>query len=99
MGIPQPGLNDWHQPSEFRLAADPNRPKPQVLSRDAQSPNPASEWITEVAWDNVSELDKLSAFRDIVASFEQNSLEWKKWCGPPLSLSRARVLVSLAPSR
>jgi len=50
-----------------------------VLDRSAQSPNPAPEWISDIAWDNVSELEKLQNFRNIVTSFEQNSSEWRLW--------------------
>ena len=50
-----------------------------VVNRDSQPPNPAHEWLSEIAWDNITELDKIPAFRDIGASFEQNPLDWKKW--------------------
>lgn len=51
-----------------------------VLNRDSQPPNPAAEWLSDLSWDHITELDKLTSFRDIVASFEQNPLDWKKWC-------------------
>jgi len=50
-----------------------------VLDRSSQSPNPAPEWINESNWDNISELEKLANFRNIVTSFEQNSQEWRLW--------------------
>ncbi len=51
----------------------------QVLDKDAQQPNPSSEWITEDAWDNLTELDNIPAFSGIVSSFEQNERDWKTW--------------------
>ncbi|KNC97489.1 uncharacterized protein SPPG_07404 [Spizellomyces punctatus DAOM BR117] len=51
----------------------------QVLDRDRQLPNPYSEWITESAWDNITELDVLPAFSGLVSSLEQSEREWKAW--------------------
>ncbi|KAJ3217500.1 Dynein heavy chain 2, axonemal [Dinochytrium kinnereticum] len=51
----------------------------QVLDKDTQIPNPFSEWITENAWDNLTELDNLPAFSGLVSSIEQSEREWKTW--------------------
>ncbi|KAJ3195453.1 Dynein heavy chain 2, axonemal [Irineochytrium annulatum] len=51
----------------------------QVLDKDTQLPNPCSDWIVEVAWDNLTELDNLPAFSGIVSSIEQSEREWKAW--------------------
>ncbi|KAI9101992.1 dynein heavy chain and region D6 of dynein motor-domain-containing protein [Phlyctochytrium arcticum] len=51
----------------------------QVLDRDKQLPNPFSEWITEAAWDNITELDTLPVFSGLVSSIEQSEREWKAW--------------------
>ena len=40
--------------------------------------NPCS-WLPEPAWDNISELDKLTNFHGIVMSFEQYSRDWNIW--------------------
>eukprot|EP00163_Fabomonas_tropica_P002875 TRINITY_DN1232_c0_g1_i1.p1 TRINITY_DN1232_c0_g1~~TRINITY_DN1232_c0_g1_i1.p1 ORF type:complete len:4516 (+),score=1594.38 TRINITY_DN1232_c0_g1_i1:127-13674(+) len=50
-----------------------------VLNREGQPKNPCSEWLPPESWDNITELDNLPNFRNIVASFEQNSLDWKAW--------------------
>ncbi|KAJ3024564.1 UNVERIFIED_CONTAM: Dynein heavy chain 2, axonemal [Siphonaria sp. JEL0065] len=50
-----------------------------VLDKDAQRPNPFTEWITEEAWDNITELDNLPAFSGLVSSIEQSEREWKTW--------------------
>ncbi len=51
----------------------------QVLDKDAQPPNPSSEWITEETWDNLTELENLPAFSGLISSFEQNERDWKTW--------------------
>ncbi|KAJ3115964.1 Dynein heavy chain 2, axonemal [Phlyctochytrium bullatum] len=51
----------------------------QVLDKDTQLPNPFTEWITESAWDNITELDNLPAFSGLVSSIEQSEREWKAW--------------------
>jgi len=51
-----------------------------VLDRKARGANPCNEWLSEEAWDNVSELDKLGqAFAGFSSSFEQQSSEWQEW--------------------
>lgn len=50
-----------------------------VLDRSAQPPNPASSWISEEAWDNITELENLPNFKGIASSFEGNSGEWERW--------------------
>jgi len=51
----------------------------QVLDRSTRLPNPCPEWLTESSWDNITELDKLTAFKNIAHSFEQNAQEWRAW--------------------
>jgi len=36
-------------------------------------------WLPEPAWDNISELEKLTNFHGIVMSFEQYSRDWNVW--------------------
>ncbi|KAL7754402.1 hypothetical protein RI367_000383 [Sorochytrium milnesiophthora] len=55
----------------------------QVLDREAQMPNPCTEWINEVAWDNLTELEKLPGFQSLVSSLEQNEREWRTWYTSP----------------
>ena len=51
-----------------------------LVDKEAQPPNPAPEWISDIAWENVAEMDnRLAALRGVAASFEQNSSEWRKW--------------------
>jgi len=54
-----------------------------VTNRDAQPPRPV-DWLTVTAWDNITELEKLPAFRDIVSAFEQSSSEWFEWYSSPV---------------
>eukprot|EP00033_Pygsuia_biforma_P005625 GCRY01006214.1.p1 GENE.GCRY01006214.1~~GCRY01006214.1.p1 ORF type:complete len:1920 (-),score=585.98 GCRY01006214.1:315-5459(-) len=56
-----------------------------VLDKDAQMTNPCSGWLPENAWDNVTELEKLPAFHNITASFEQLQREWHAWYHHPES--------------
>ncbi|KAI8799348.1 dynein heavy chain and region D6 of dynein motor-domain-containing protein, partial [Cladochytrium replicatum] len=51
----------------------------QVLDKDAQLPNPCSEWIVESSWDNITELDNLPAFSGLISSIEQSEREWRGW--------------------
>lgn len=56
----------------------------QVLDRSLQVPNPAPEWITGRAWDNVTELDRtLPKFQGLANSFEQRTREWHAWYVSP----------------
>jgi dynein heavy chain, axonemal len=50
-----------------------------VLDRKDQSANPAKDWISQNAWDNICELDKLTQFGGIIAGMLYNTKEWKKW--------------------
>lgn len=36
-------------------------------------------WMSETAWDNITELDKLRGFHGVVKSFEQYPRDWKEW--------------------
>jgi len=52
----------------------------QVLDRSTQSANPAPDWINQVCWDNITELDSsLDTFKGFQSSFEQTLRDWKKW--------------------
>jgi dynein heavy chain, axonemal len=48
-----------------------------VLDREEQMENPSSDWISEIAWDNITELDKLPGFHGITDSFADNSEAWR----------------------
>ncbi|XP_068166166.1 dynein axonemal heavy chain 2 [Antennarius striatus] len=50
-----------------------------VLDKEEQMDNPCNSWLADSSWDNITELDKLSNFHGIMASFEQNSRDWKLW--------------------
>lgn len=36
-----------------------------------------TDWISEQAWDNITELDKVAGFHGIIDSFEQNPKLWQ----------------------
>merc|ERR1719502_1251834 len=55
----------------------------QVFDKSQQPANPCSDWIGETAWDNITELDKLASFRNILSSFESNAREWREWYRHP----------------
>ena len=50
-----------------------------MLDRAEQVENPAPTWISEEAWDNITELENLPSFKDIVSSFQQNPMIWEEW--------------------
>ena len=51
----------------------------QVFNKDEQPANPCADWISEAAWDNLTELDKLPNFKNIITSFESSAREWREW--------------------
>ena len=51
----------------------------QVFDKSSQPTNPCSDWISETAWDHITELDKLPGFRNILGSFESSAREWREW--------------------
>ncbi|XP_022235820.1 dynein heavy chain 2, axonemal-like [Limulus polyphemus] len=50
-----------------------------VLNHQEQMDNPSPHWLTELAWDNITELDKLPTFVGIANSFEQYPQDWYQW--------------------
>nr|AML30862.1 axonemal inner arm dynein heavy chain 6 [Marsilea vestita] len=52
-----------------------------VLDKSKQAPNPAPEWITESAWDDITELatNLPTQFDGIVTSLQQETLRWEQW--------------------
>ena len=53
----------------------------QVLDRASQLPKPPFDWITEQAWDNITELDKQipEPFAGIANAVTLNPKEWHRW--------------------
>ncbi|XP_066581151.1 dynein axonemal heavy chain 2 [Prorops nasuta] len=49
-----------------------------VLDRENQPDKPTT-WLTDEAWDNITELDKLPGFHGATASFEQLIRDWHNW--------------------
>lgn len=49
------------------------------MNREERNSNPASSWITEEMWDNITELTKIEGFDGLVESFEKNHREWREW--------------------
>lgn len=50
-----------------------------VIDRDNQMDNPCQAWLSDIAWDNITELDKLANFHGIITSFEQYPRDWNVW--------------------
>ena len=50
-----------------------------VMDRSQQPRNPAPVWISEMAWDNITELEGLPNFQGIVAGFEGGLRDWEEW--------------------
>jgi len=50
-----------------------------VLDRSQQPNNPSPLWITEEAWDNITELENLVNFKGIISSMESSNGEWERW--------------------
>ena len=51
----------------------------QVIDSENQMDNPCTGWLTDGAWDNITELDKLTNFHGIITSFEQYPRDWNVW--------------------
>ncbi|XP_063992490.1 dynein axonemal heavy chain 2 [Diachasmimorpha longicaudata] len=49
-----------------------------ALERENQPDKPV-DWLTRETWDNLTELDKLSGFHGVAASFEQFPRDWHNW--------------------
>ncbi|EDV25795.1 uncharacterized protein TRIADDRAFT_23475 [Trichoplax adhaerens] len=49
-----------------------------VIDRENQMENPC-KWLSEAAWDHITELDKLTNFHGLVTSFEQYARDWHVW--------------------
>ncbi|XP_051176804.1 dynein axonemal heavy chain 2 [Leptopilina boulardi] len=49
-----------------------------VLDKENQL-NKSVTWLSDESWDNITELDKLSGFHGVAASFEQLPEEWHNW--------------------
>lgn len=50
-----------------------------VLDRAHQIDNPVQNWLSNLSWDNVTELNKLTNYRGIANSFEQYPRDWHIW--------------------
>eukprot|EP00106_Octopus_bimaculoides_P014248 XP_014781690.1 PREDICTED: dynein heavy chain 2, axonemal-like [Octopus bimaculoides] len=50
-----------------------------VIDRENQMDNPCSGWLSDAAWDNITELDKLTNFHGMITSFEQYPRDWHLW--------------------
>ncbi|RZC39320.1 dynein heavy chain 2, axonemal-like [Asbolus verrucosus] len=50
-----------------------------VLDRENQMDNPCSGWLSDEAWDNITELDKIAGFHGIIDTFEQYTKDWHTW--------------------
>lgn len=50
-----------------------------VLDRKDQVENPCPEWISDICWDDITELDKLPGFHGITDGIEKLPKEWREW--------------------
>lgn len=50
-----------------------------VIDKENQMDNPCTGWLSDGAWDNITELDKLTNFHGIITSFEQYPRDWNVW--------------------
>ncbi|CAG9862849.1 unnamed protein product [Phyllotreta striolata] len=50
-----------------------------VLDRSRQRENPCPNWMSEIAWDNITELEKMGGFKGVADSFEQFQRDWYSW--------------------
>lgn len=50
-----------------------------VLDRRDQMLNPCPEWIGDISWDDLCELDKLPGFHGLTDSIEKAPKEWHAW--------------------
>lgn len=60
-----------------RLSAAPQGGR--VLDRSQQAPNPCPSWVSEEAWDNLSSLEQLPAFKGLASSLESAAQDWELW--------------------
>lgn len=53
----------------------------QVLDRSTQPAKPPFDWITQTAWDNLTELEKElpEVFTGIANAVQLNNKEWNRW--------------------
>ncbi|XP_053677597.1 dynein axonemal heavy chain 2-like [Anopheles nili] len=49
------------------------------IDRQEQMENPCRGWLTELQWDQVTDLDRLPGFHGIVESFAELPSEWHQW--------------------
>ena len=54
-----------------------------VMDRSEQRANPGEGWLEPLAWDNVTEMDKLEPFSGLATAFEQNPRDWYAWYMAP----------------
>lgn len=50
-----------------------------MLDRSQQAPNPCPSWVSEEAWDNLSSLEQLPAFKGLASSLESAAQDWELW--------------------
>jgi dynein heavy chain, axonemal len=50
-----------------------------ILDRSSLRENPFPEWLEQLAWENLTEIEKLATFRGLTGSVEQSPRDWKAW--------------------
>lgn len=49
------------------------------MDREGQLDNPCPQWLSDTAWDNITELDKVPGFHGCASTFEQYPRDWQMW--------------------
>jgi len=50
-----------------------------ILDRAGLRENPFPDWLEQAAWENLTELEKLPAFRGMCGTLEQSPRDWRAW--------------------
>eukprot|EP00767_Chilomastix_cuspidata_P003879 gnl/Chilomastix_cuspidata/4008.p1 GENE.gnl/Chilomastix_cuspidata/4008~~gnl/Chilomastix_cuspidata/4008.p1 ORF type:complete len:4809 (-),score=800.22 gnl/Chilomastix_cuspidata/4008:14-12793(-) len=50
-----------------------------ILDKSEQPSNPAPEWLPDSSWDDITALDRLPNFTNLIPQFEGRLKEWKKF--------------------
>jgi len=60
-----------------------------ILDRSTLRENPFPDWLEQIAWENLTDMEKLPTYRGLCSSVEQSPRDWKQWYRSPNPESRA----------
>ena len=49
------------------------------MDQSNQKQNPHDDWINEITWENINEIENIESFHGLMDSFDKNSGMWKEW--------------------